>query len=87
MQVPLPPLIPLKCVLFLGPASLRFYQEAVARAGTCGMSALCLSHALSVPEEILFYRLIAHITYDLTSPCWNQLHYLPQIIVSAGCSF
>lgn len=51
------------------------------------MSVLGLSCALSVPEEILFYRLIAHITYDLTSPCWNQLHYLPQIIVSAGCSF
>lgn len=51
------------------------------------MSVLGLSCALSVPEEILFYRLIAHITYDLTSPCWNQLHYLPQIIVSAECSF
>lgn len=41
----------------------------------------------TVLKEILFYRLMAHIIHDLTSPCWNQLHYLPQIIVSAGCSF
>lgn len=39
------------------------------------------------PEDILFCRLIVRIACDLTSHCWNQLHYLTQIIVPAGCSF
>lgn len=39
------------------------------------------------PEDILFRRLIIHVASDLTSHCWNQLHYLTQIIMSAGCSF
>lgn len=39
------------------------------------------------PEDILFCRLIVHIASDLTSHCWNQLHYLTQIIMSARCSF
>lgn len=39
------------------------------------------------PEDILFCRLIVHIASDLTSYCWNQLHYLTQIIMSARYSF
>lgn len=39
------------------------------------------------PEDTLFCRLIVHIVCDLTSHCWNQLHYLTQIIMPAGCSF
>lgn len=39
------------------------------------------------PEDIFFCRLMARIAHDLASHCWNQLHYLTQIIMPVGCSF
>lgn len=39
------------------------------------------------PKDILCCREMARVACDLTSHCWNQLHYRTQIIMPAGCSF
>ena len=53
----------------------------------CAWAVFCMQLMNNTgPEDILFCRLIVHIACDLTSHCWNQLNYLTQIIMSAGCS-
>lgn len=62
---------------FFGPLSSCCYRRTAIRLDPCGE---CAPHGLCPvclmgspgPEEILFYRLIARITYGLTSPCWNE---------------